>query len=202
MAETNSVRVRYPVRRVDEARAATGEQWVHDYLAGASIQDLAVRAGRSYSFVRQRLLDAGVVLRGRGGGSHHQRTRTPAELRRVVDRDRGAGIAAVDQVLWFRGVVVRISESRVSVGRASVRLSGRESRLLEVLASSPGRAFSKEELMELLWGRNPTVSVGALTVAVNYLRAKLERIDARDLLRTERGRGYRLAATEPTEPST
>ena len=45
MAETNSVRVRYPVRRVDEARAATGEQWVHDYLAGASIQDLAVRAG-------------------------------------------------------------------------------------------------------------------------------------------------------------
>ena len=196
MAETNSVRVRYPVRGVDEARAAMGEQLVHDYLAGASIQDLAVCTGRSYSFVRHRLLDAGVVLRGRGGGSHRP-TRTPPELRHVVERDRGAGIAAVDQVLWFRGVVVRISGSRVSVGRGSVRLSGRESRLLEALASSPGRVFSKEELLELMWGRSATVSVGALTVAVNYVRAKLERIDARDLLRTERGRGYRLAATAP-----
>ena len=166
------------------------EQLVRGYLTGASIQDLALCTGRSYSFVRSRLRDAGVVLRERGGGSH-QRTRTAPELRH-------AGIAAAAQVLWFRGLVVRISGLQVSVGRGSVRLTGRECRLLKALASFPGRVFSREELMELMWGHSATVSVGALTVAVNYLRAKLERIDARDLLRTEPGRGYRLAVSEPS----
>ena len=96
-------------------------------------------------------------------------------------------------------MVVTISGVRVSVGRGSVRLSGRESRLLEALVSCPGRVFSTAELLEMAWGPTATVSVGALTVAVNHLRAKLARINARELLRTEPG-GFCFAATVLTEP--
>ena len=99
--------------------------------------------------------------------------------------------------LRFRDVVVTISGVGLSVGRGSVWLSGRESRLLEALASCPGAGVPHSRTVGD--GVGPTATVGALTVAVNHLRVKLARINACQLLRTEPG-GYRLAATVLTEP--
>lgn len=50
-------------------RAELGSRLSKQYLAGASIRDLAHETGRSYGFVHRMLVDSGVKLRGRGGAT-------------------------------------------------------------------------------------------------------------------------------------
>ena len=66
-----------------------------------------------------------------------------------------------------------------------VNLSSREYALLERLALSPGRVYSTEELVDLIWG--DVNDTGVVKVCVHHLRSKL----AKDAVRTVAG-GYRL----------
>jgi hypothetical protein len=50
-------------------REKLSDRLVEQYLAGASIRQLAQQTGRSYGFVHRILVDAGVPLRGRGGAN-------------------------------------------------------------------------------------------------------------------------------------
>ena len=77
-----------------------------------------------------------------------------------------------------------------------IRLRPREYQLLEVLAANPGRAFSRRELLELIWGNHRHVGPRTVDVHVRWLRSKIEKqpADPRYLV-TVRGVGYRLDAT-------
>jgi predicted transcriptional regulator len=50
------------------ARERLASRLRKDYEKGASIRESAAKTGRSYGFVHRMLTDAGVTLRGRGGG--------------------------------------------------------------------------------------------------------------------------------------
>jgi two-component system, OmpR family, response regulator QseB len=70
----------------------------------------------------------------------------------------------------------------------SVALSARECALLQVLASRPTRAFSREELLTRAF--DEAESLGAVDTYVHYLRRKL----GRGVIRTVRGIGYQLGS--------
>ena len=75
-----------------------------------------------------------------------------------------------------------------------MRLTGREFDLLWFLATHPGKVFSREQLMRSVWGYEPALDSGTVTVHVRRLREKIERDPARpQFLETVWGVGYRFS---------
>ncbi len=74
-----------------------------------------------------------------------------------------------------------------------VRLTAREFDLLWFLASHPRRVFSRDQLMDRVWGYDAAVDTGTVTVHMRRLRAKTEDDPARpQRLETVWGVGYRF----------
>ena len=71
-----------------------------------------------------------------------------------------------------------------------VHLGPTEFRLLEFLMQSPGRVFSREQLLDGVWGRDVYVDERTVDVHVGRLRRALNRGRAADPIRTVRGAGY------------
>lgn len=71
-----------------------------------------------------------------------------------------------------------------------VQLSPTEFRLLEFMMQHPGRVFSREQLMDRVWGNSVFMEGRAVDVFINRLRRSLKA--TRDLIRTVRGAGYAI----------
>ena len=85
---------------------------------------------------------------------------------------------------------------RVTLGEPErdVALSQKEFDLLAFLARHPGRAFSREELMERVWRFAFYTDTATVTVHIKRLRTKLGRAGGgADLIETVWGVGYRMA---------
>ena len=92
-------------------------------------------------------------------------------------------------------VVVDIARHRVSVGRSTVELSPKEFDLLAFLAANSGRVFSRDELLEKVWGYDYAGDTRTVDVHVRWLRQKIETDPARPRhLVTVRGIGYKFEA--------
>jgi len=77
-------------------------------------------------------------------------------------------------------------------GGRELRLGPTEFRLLEFLLSSPGRVFSREQLLNGVWGRDEYDDERTVDVHVGRLRKAINRGRERDPIRTVRGAGYSL----------
>lgn len=83
----------------------------------------------------------------------------------------------------------------VEVGGKAVTTTATEFRLLEYLASRPGRVFTREQLLDAVWRDTSYVTLRSVDVYVRRIREKIEQ-DAENprYLRTVRGVGYRFEA--------
>jgi two-component system phosphate regulon response regulator PhoB len=94
---------------------------------------------------------------------------------------------------------------RVSRASREVHLGPTEFRLLEFLMQSPGRVFSREQLLDGVWGRDVYIDERTVDVHVGRLRRALNRGRAIDPIRTVRGTGYsfdeRFGKDEPLSKS-
>jgi phosphate regulon transcriptional regulator PhoB len=91
----------------------------------------------------------------------------------------------------------------VSVGGRTVELSALEFKLLHFLASNPRRIFSRDRLLDEVWGRDHFVTPRTVDVHIRRLREKIEPVaDKPRYLQTVRGSGYRFSAgpAEAGEP--
>ena len=71
-----------------------------------------------------------------------------------------------------------------------MHLGPTEFRLLEFLMQSPGRVFTREQLLDGVWGRDIYIDERTVDVHVGRLRRALNRGRASDPIRTVRGAGY------------
>jgi two-component system response regulator ResD len=122
---------------------------------------------------------------------------SPAELVARVD----AVLRRVDTVpeheppLAFDGLVVDPAGRRVHVDGEEVALTQREFDLLLFLARHPGQAFTRNQLMDHVWGYSFYTDTSTVTVHIRRLRAKLEHVPERPRwIQTVWGVGYRLTA--------
>jgi two-component system phosphate regulon response regulator PhoB len=94
---------------------------------------------------------------------------------------------------------------RVSRANREVHLGPTEFRLLEFLMQSPGRVFSREQLLDGVWGRDVYIDERTVDVHVGRLRRALKSGRAADPIRTVRGTGYsfdeRFGKDEPLSKS-
>jgi DNA-binding response OmpR family regulator len=62
--------------------------------------------------------------------------------------------------------------------------------LLVTLLRHPHRVFSRDQLLDLVWGADRFVSPGAVETYISYLRAKVDADFESKLIQTHRGAGY------------
>lgn len=109
---------------------------------------------------------------------------------RVLMRRSSGGEAT--NIIVCGDVLLDRSQRSVRVGKREVQLKRREMTLLEILASRPGRIFSKEQLLDQMFGFDEAAGPNAIELYVGRLRKKLEGAKARIV--TVRGTGYQLVS--------
>ena len=84
---------------------------------------------------------------------------------------------------------------RVARNGDPVHLGPTEFRLLRVLLERPGRVFSREQLLDAVWGRESEIEPRTVDVHIRRLRKALNEDSRRDLIRTVRAAGYAVDQT-------
>lgn len=112
-----------------------------------------------------------------------------ARVRAVMRRIR-PGLA--DDKLIFGDIEVDRVSHRVKRGKRDVHLGPTEFRLLDYFMQHPGRVFSREQLLDAVWGSDVYVEARTVDVHVGRLRKALIEDDEADPIRTVRSAGYAL----------
>ncbi|CAL8978574.1 phosphate regulon transcriptional regulatory protein PhoB [Rhodoplanes serenus] len=112
-----------------------------------------------------------------------------ARIRALLRRTKPERVASV---LVAGDIELNREKKRVSRGGRDVPLGPTEFRLLEFLMENPGRVFSREQLLDRVWGRDVYIDERTVDVHVGRLRKALNRGQRSDPIRTVRGAGYAL----------
>jgi len=103
-------------------------------------------------------------------------------------------IAAGNAALLFRPLtrVRRLADRLKTLIDAPVDLGPTEFRLLRFLMEHPGRVFSREQLLDSVWGHDAYIEPRTVDVHIRRLRKAMNLPDTEDLIRTVRSAGYAL----------
>ena len=116
----------------------------------------------------------------------------PELIARIGALLRRASPERIAAVLTAGDIELDRERRRVSRAGREVPLGPTEFRLLEFLMQSPGRVFSREQLLDGVWGRDVYIDERTVDVHVGRLRKALNRGRTSDPIRTVRGSGYSL----------
>ena len=114
-----------------------------------------------------------------------------ARVRALLRRARPAVVA---ETLAYADLEMDLAAHRVRRWGRPMRLGPTEFRLLKVLMERPGRVFTRERLLDLVWGRDIHVEPRTVDVHIRRLRRTIGQQGEPDLIRTVRGVGYALEA--------
>lgn len=122
---------------------------------------------------------------------------SPAELTaRIKAVLRRAHPEQVGDTLVYEDISMDLETHRVMRGSNAIKLGPTEFRLLRTLLEKPGRVFSREQLLDRVWGRDIYVELRTVDVHIRRLRKALNGPDDTDLIRTVRSAGYSLDAAK------
>jgi two-component system phosphate regulon response regulator PhoB len=116
----------------------------------------------------------------------------PELLARIRALLRRASPERVANVLAIGDLELDRERKRVSRSGRAIDLGPTEFRLLEYLMERPGRVFSREQLLDGVWGSEVYIDERTVDVHVGRLRKALNRGEEDDPIRTVRGTGYSL----------
>jgi len=125
--------------------------------------------------------------------------RIKALLRRS-DGESNRGTEFTHEVVALGGIVVDFAKRRVTSNGQVVDLTAKEFDLLSLFVRNPGRAFSRSQLLELVWGYQFDGYDHTVNSHINRLRNKIERDPGQPVyLQTVWGVGYRFTDLEDLE---
>jgi two-component system, OmpR family, phosphate regulon response regulator PhoB len=112
-----------------------------------------------------------------------------ARMRAVMRR---ASPATANESLSFRDLVMDLAAFKVKRGERDVHLGPTEFKLLRHFMTYPGRVFSREQLLDMVWGHDVYVEPRTVDVHIRRLRKALNDGGEPDIIRTVRSAGYAL----------
>jgi two-component system phosphate regulon response regulator PhoB len=118
---------------------------------------------------------------------------SPAELvARVRAVLRRTSPSLAEEVLRFGDILMDLAGHRVRRNGRDVHLGPTEFRLLRHFMQHPGRVFSREQLLDLVWGHDVYVELRTVDVHIRRLRKALNDENDEDVIRTVRSAGYAM----------
>ena len=139
------------------------------------------------------------MIRGLEGGVDDYLTKpfSPRELiARIKAVLRRSGAHGDEAPIAIGGLTLETASHRVKAGDAKLDLGPTEYRLLQFFMRHPDKVFSREQLLDRVWGRNVYIDERTVDVHIRRLRKALEPHDTDKLIQTVRGAGYRFSAQE------
>ena len=115
-----------------------------------------------------------------------------ARVRRLLRRSSPTKSGAV---LQHGDIILDSEQHKVTRAGTSVKLGPKEFRLLSTFMEQPGRVWSREQLLDRVWGRDIHVDLRTVDVHVGRLRKALKTKQAPNPIRTVRSAGYALDLT-------
>ncbi len=112
-----------------------------------------------------------------------------ARVRAVLRRSKPS---TAQDLLTFGDLVMDLSAHRVLRSGRPIHLGPTEFRLLRFLLERPGRVYSREQLLDAVWGRDIYVEPRTVDVHIRRLRKAINLPGDSDLIRTVRSAGYAL----------
>ncbi|HVM25516.1 MAG TPA: response regulator transcription factor [Candidatus Limnocylindrales bacterium] len=97
------------------------------------------------------------------------------------------------ELLEFGAVAIDVGRREVTVDGGPIHLTTKEFDLLAHMAASPGRIFTRDQLLARIWGYDYVGDGRTVDVHVSWLRGKLRGRDGHNFFRTVRGVGYAFA---------
>jgi DNA-binding response OmpR family regulator len=85
----------------------------------------------------------------------------------------------------------------VTCNQQAIELTSREFNLLEYLMRSPGRVFTRTQILEHVWGYDFNPNTNVVDVCIQRIRKKIDPIDEAGWIESIRGVGYRFRKPEP-----
>ncbi|WPY95335.1 phosphate regulon transcriptional regulator PhoB [Limimaricola variabilis] len=116
-------------------------------------------------------------------------TELMARVKAQLRRSRPAGVG---ETLRYEDITLDAETHRVHRGDQLLKLGPTEFRLLATFLEKPGRVWSREQLLDRVWGRDVYVDTRTVDVHIGRLRKVLCTHGGADPLRTVRGAGYAL----------
>ncbi len=112
-----------------------------------------------------------------------------ARVRAVLRRSKPS---TAQDLLTFGDLVMDLSAHRVLRSGRPIHLGPTEFRLLRFLLERPGRVYSREQLLDAVWGRDIYVEPRTVDVHIRRLRKAINSPGDSDIIRTVRSAGYAL----------
>jgi two-component system phosphate regulon response regulator PhoB len=113
-------------------------------------------------------------------------------MARVRSQLRRTRPATVGQRLEYEDIVLDSETHKVTRADKPLKLGPTEFRLLSTFMEKPGRVWSREQLLDRVWGRDIYVDTRTVDVHIGRLRKALCQHGGEDPVRTVRGAGYAL----------
>jgi len=112
-----------------------------------------------------------------------------ARSRALLRRTRPAGIG---ETISFSDLCLDAEQHKVTRGGQMLKLGPTEFRLLSTFMEKPGRVWTRDQLLDRVWGRDTDVDYRTVDVHIGRLRKVLSQAGQPSLIRTVRGVGYSL----------
>lgn len=126
---------------------------------------------------------------------------SPSELiARIKAVFRRLRPSLTEQKMEYAGIVMDLATHKVTRDNEEIHLSPTEFGLLRYLMEHPGRVFSREQLLDSVWGHDIYVELRTVDVHIRRLRKALNYDDNQeDMIRTVRSAGYALQKEDAEE---
>ncbi|MBM1689943.1 phosphate regulon transcriptional regulator PhoB [Sulfitobacter geojensis] len=113
-------------------------------------------------------------------------------MARIRGQLRRVRPTTVGETMMFEDIILDSETHRVTRAGDDVKLGPTEFRLLSTLIEKPGRVWTREQLLDRVWGLDNYVDTRTVDVHVGRLRKALSGVKGGDPIRTVRGAGYAL----------
>ncbi len=115
-----------------------------------------------------------------------------ARIKAILRRSEGRGESSEESCISFEKLEVNLSNYELKIDGRILEIPPKELELLYFLASNPNRVFTREQLLEKVWGFDYFGDSRTVDVHIKRLREKLEGVEANWQLKTVWGVGYKF----------
>lgn len=108
-----------------------------------------------------------------------------ARITRLLERNTKA-----QKEITYKDMTINITKSQIERNNIRIELSKNELKILIYLLKNKGTIVTRDDIISYLWDNNEYVDDNTLTVNINRVRSKLEKLNLNNVILTKRSQGY------------